>query len=122
MSRIAQANVIQFPSTLFLPSRPVNCGMEAIGVNRVFSRQEAAMRNTELPVCRSLESTQPNGRFSAIQLSTYVRENKESVTELAHCYWLLRGCPEGSPEVDWYRAEEAIDQELVGQLDLGLPA
>jgi hypothetical protein len=41
---------------------------------------------------------------------------------LAHYYWLMRGCPEGSPEVDWYRAEEKLDQELLEQLDMGIPS
>jgi hypothetical protein len=58
----------------------------------------------------------------AFQFSIYMRRREESVTELAHCYWLLRGCPEGSPEIDWYRAEETMDQQLAEQLELGLPA
>lgn len=27
---------------------------------------------------------------------------------LAHEFWRVRGCPEGSPEVDWFLAEEQI--------------
>lgn len=66
--------------------------------------------------------TATENRCCALQFSIYLRESKKNVTELAHCYWLLRGCPEGSPEVDWFRAEKQIDQELVGQIELGLPA
>lgn len=29
----------------------------------------------------------------------------EEVSKLAHEFWIQRGCPEGSPEEDWYRAE-----------------
>ena len=63
-----------------------------------------------------------DGRVSARQFSIYLLENQESVTLLAHYYWILRGCPEGSPEVDWFLAEQTIDREAVAHLDLGLPA
>jgi len=33
----------------------------------------------------------------------------EEVKRLAHEYWLARGCPEGSPEEDWFRAEQAVN-------------
>jgi hypothetical protein len=32
----------------------------------------------------------------------------EKVKQLAHEYWHARGCPEGSPEEDWLRAEQAV--------------
>ncbi len=35
----------------------------------------------------------------------------EMVARLAHSYWEARGCPGGSPEEDWFRAE----QELSGR-------
>lgn len=34
--------------------------------------------------------------------------DQEEITALAHQFWLERGCPEGSPEVDWFRAEEEL--------------
>ena len=33
---------------------------------------------------------------------------REQVQALAYHLWLERGCPIGSPEVDWLRAEEEI--------------
>lgn len=33
------------------------------------------------------------------------------VTELAYKYWEMRGCPMGSSEEDWYRAEGEIAGE-----------
>lgn len=33
---------------------------------------------------------------------------QEQIAILAHSYWKERGCPEGSPEQDWFRAEEVI--------------
>ena len=35
----------------------------------------------------------------------------ERVARLAHRYWELRGCPIGSSEDDWYRAEHEIARE-----------
>lgn len=35
--------------------------------------------------------------------------NYEEVKRLAHEYWQARGCPEGSPEEDWFRAEMIIN-------------
>jgi hypothetical protein len=29
----------------------------------------------------------------------------EQIARLAYSYWQARGCPEGSPEEDWLRAE-----------------
>jgi hypothetical protein len=62
------------------------------------------------------------GKLSVCEFETYLRETQETVAMLAHYYWLMRGCPEGSPEVDWYRAEEKLDQELLEQLDMGIPS
>jgi len=36
----------------------------------------------------------------------------EAVARLAHSYWEARGCRGGSPEEDWFRAE----QELSGRM------
>ena len=33
-------------------------------------------------------------------------DNDEAIRVLAYSLWESRGCPEGSPEVDWFRAEE----------------
>ena len=30
------------------------------------------------------------------------------IARLAHSYWEARGCPYGSPEEDWFRAEEEL--------------
>lgn len=38
-------------------------------------------------------------------------EDQEEVARLAYSYWLARGCPEGSPEEDWLRAEQEVRQQ-----------
>lgn len=35
----------------------------------------------------------------------------EHIAALAYQYWIERGCPFGSPEVDWYRAVETLSAE-----------
>ena len=35
-------------------------------------------------------------------------ENTEQIAALAHEFWQARGCPEGTPEEDWFRAEQEI--------------
>ncbi len=34
----------------------------------------------------------------------------ERIANLAYFHWLQRGCPEGSPEEDWFRAEKQIHE------------
>jgi hypothetical protein len=35
-------------------------------------------------------------------------EDHEAIERLAYWYWEQRGCPIGSPEEDWYRAENEL--------------
>ncbi len=32
----------------------------------------------------------------------------EQIAALAYALWQERGCPDGSPEVDWFQAEEQL--------------
>jgi hypothetical protein len=36
----------------------------------------------------------------------------EEIARLAYSYWQARGCPIGSPEEDWYRAENDLRQPI----------
>jgi hypothetical protein len=35
----------------------------------------------------------------------------EQIAALAHALWNERGCPEGSPEEDWFKAEQEIRKQ-----------
>ena len=35
----------------------------------------------------------------------------ERISLLAYSYWERRGCHQGSPDEDWYRAEQEIDRQ-----------
>jgi hypothetical protein len=41
-----------------------------------------------------------------VQPVTTDRPEAEEIARLAHQYWLERGSPIGTPEEDWFRAEE----------------
>jgi len=62
------------------------------------------------------------GNCGSMRYSAFVYEREEHISEIAHYRWLLRGCPEGSPEVDWFAAEQEFDQAFVRQLELGMLA
>jgi chorismate mutase len=34
--------------------------------------------------------------------------SQSEIVELARTFWRARGCPDGSPEEDWYRAEQQL--------------
>jgi hypothetical protein len=34
--------------------------------------------------------------------------NSAEIAALAHHLWQARGCPVGSPEIDWFRAEQQL--------------
>jgi hypothetical protein len=36
------------------------------------------------------------------------RPSYEQIASLAYALWQQRGCPEGSPEEDWFRAEQEL--------------
>ena len=39
-----------------------------------------------------------------------VKTDQAQIAHLAYLYWLDRGCPIGSPEEDWSRAEQDLKQ------------
>jgi hypothetical protein len=38
----------------------------------------------------------------------------ERIAQLAYSYWQARGCPQGSPEEDWLRAEGELGKPATG--------
>jgi hypothetical protein len=39
-------------------------------------------------------------------------DDHEAIARLAYSYWEARGCPIGSPEEDWYRAENELRRPI----------
>lgn len=48
---------------------------------------------------------------SAVSLSA---PEREQIAQLAYSYWQARGCPEGSSEEDWLRAESELRKQAAG--------
>jgi hypothetical protein len=42
------------------------------------------------------------------RLGRFRPENQEEIAALAHALWQARGCPDGSPEEDWFQAKQAL--------------
>jgi len=61
-------------------------------------------------------------QHSTTNLSDYLRIREELIAAQAEWYWLMRGCPSGSREAYWLRAESEIDEEFLSQIDLGIPS
>ena len=41
----------------------------------------------------------------------------QEIARLAYSYWEARGCPEGSAEADWLRAEQELRAAITGGKD-----
>jgi hypothetical protein len=41
-------------------------------------------------------------------LAEFTPNEREEIERLAYSYWQERGCPHGSQEEDWFRAEEEV--------------
>jgi hypothetical protein len=50
------------------------------------------------------------GREIALLPNVQPRATADEITALAHRYWQERGCPAGTPEVDWLRAERELQR------------
>lgn len=47
--------------------------------------------------------------------------NQDDIARLAYQLWLERGCPQGSPEVDWERATQLLSFGSSEQAPSGVP-
>lgn len=47
---------------------------------------------------------------------THNESLEEQIAALAHALWHQRGCPEGSPEEDWLKAEQEIREQRSGEI------
>jgi hypothetical protein len=60
------------------------------------------------------ESRLPDKQETLELILDHVYESRhELVTEMAYKLWEQRGCPVGSPNVDWFEAEQAVYASLV---------
>jgi len=56
----------------------------------------------------SRSTTDESAAKSAYADVTMTNPDRELIAEVAYQLWVLRARPIGSPEVDWYRAEQEL--------------
>lgn len=61
------------------------------------------------------EGRQTGNRTSAPVAETRYDPPQREIEERAYQCWNQRGCPDGSPEVDWSRAEQELRSERQSQ-------
>jgi Protein of unknown function (DUF2934) len=60
------------------------------------------------------ESQNTNGQQHVVLTPDFLGESRhEFVAKRAYEHWQSRGMPLGSPEVDWFAAEQAVYESLV---------
>ncbi len=67
------------------------------------------MSATATPVARDSETNKPLRTQSASH-SQVPETSVQDIAKLAYVLWQQRGCPDGSPEVDWIEAERKLRQ------------
>ena len=75
--------------------------------------REAQLRETGEGVedaLRQLASEIKTG-FGRIKEAVTQRDRQRKIEALAHQLWVERGCPEGSPDIDWAEAERRVNEE-----------
>jgi len=54
-------------------------------------------------------TTKKYGGVTTTALEISEPENRQKIAVLAYEFWQVRGCPEGTAEEDWFRAEKTIE-------------
>ena len=54
-------------------------------------------------------TTTKDGGITTTALEISQPVNGQKIAALAYEFWQSRGCPEGTPEDDWFRAEKEIE-------------
>lgn len=58
---------------------------------------------------------EPSARKSASDSDESVNREARELEELAYLLWQQRGCPEGSPEEDWFAAQRMLQARKAGE-------
>jgi hypothetical protein len=61
---------------------------------------------------RTLADTKTKPTTQAARTDASEPVNQQEIAVLAYQLWLKRGCPSGSPEHDWFRAERQLQARL----------
>jgi Protein of unknown function (DUF2934) len=105
--RILQSNLIYKTTEYFGATRrnpsPANAASGAIEGDGHMAKKGEPTTNLN---AESVSTPPPEVEY------TVLAEDHEAVARLAYSFWEARGCPIGSPEEDWYRAENELRRPL----------
>jgi len=81
---------------------------------KMATRSSARLKETVVP---EFAATEPSGAAVAEAYSDPIDPvlEHEEIAQLAYSYWETRGFCSGSPEEDWYRAEEELKRRAVAR-------
>jgi Protein of unknown function (DUF2934) len=57
---------------------------------------------------RTTAEVQPEPKNNHPEEVTTTPDDNSAIATLAYRFWVERGCPEGCPEEDWFRAEQEL--------------
>jgi len=60
------------------------------------------------------KTTKPRAQNADAELGPF----SEQITALAYALWQERGCPDGNPDEDWFRAEQEIRAKQESQSEI----
>lgn len=66
-------------------------------------------RQTASPAMSTTAPESGTANPVTITASPHQSVDSEEVARLAYTHWQIRGCPDGSPEDDWLRAEQDLN-------------
>ena len=74
------------------------------------ARKLTAATSPQRPVVRRPRTVhrKPAAESTILPLETPVDTTSEDISRLAYSLWQERGCPAGTPEEDWLRAEQLL--------------
>lgn len=80
------------------------------------TRRPASARTAAKPVQDPLAESQKHS-----EVASPIAPDSQEVARLAFSYWESRGCQGGSPEDDWYRAEEELQNHGAARTNERIP-
>lgn len=63
---------------------------------------------TKKPVPQTVDAAAPTAPAKVVTHAVTHVVTHEEVAQLAYSYWVARGCQGGSPQEDWFRAQQQL--------------
>ena len=69
------------------------------------------VKESEVMLKQARRLYKPATRDGSREVPATISPDQATIAQLAYLYWLERGCPIGSPEEDWSRAEQDLKND-----------